>query len=854
MLEQLGQYKILDRIGAGGMGEVYRARDTRLGRTVAIKVLPADVADDPDRRARFVREARASAALSHPNIAALYEIGEDQGHIFLAFEFVPGDTLKTLIAGRALNVHSAIDHAIQIADALADAHAAGIVHRDIKPGNIIVTPKGAAKILDFGLATWTAGGVERENAAHQTTEMVTDEGTTLGTVAYMSPEQALGEAVDQRTDIFSLGIVLFEMLTGRLPFSGKTSTALALQIVQAAAPVPSVVNPSLPRELDAIVAKTLAKSLDTRCESAATLGAELRAVSAILDVRTETTEAIRAAPLVQRRRSRLGGMAAAIVLVAVIGTAAWLQRPAIGRVWRRVIDPAPAPIIAVMPLELADADASRRFFADGLTEDLITRLGQTPGLKVLGRSATRAYRDRAPRDVANELGAAVVLTGTVRPYSDQLRVTLELIDPRDNTQIWTGQYTRDVKDIFAVQAQVAEEVARALRVKLRPSAASIRTAARLVDQRAYELYLRGRQATAERRIPEAITLYEQAIAADAGLAEAFAGLAEAQYLEVSFLGEPDDPVRRLKRKETAARAYQIDPDLPQANLAMGLAADSLSEALGSMRRAIEIDPSFTEAYHQIGDQIDDFDPDLAMRFYRRSLQIDPRFDISRADIALTLVMLDRWDEARREIDRTNPASGFLRGWRALIDMDEHRFPAAGEAPTMMPAIRTAPPFWLLYVVGLRSAGNADGALREATQMFGRFPDMCSGRAILAGLRLEHGQANAAHQLADPILRAALGETGTAAEARCGAVAAAAMGDARQFAALLGRIASKEEFLRYWALTIFGQSGRTLLRGRLYPWSGIVGHSDVVAARQRLDEAYARERAIAQDKLAGLVDR
>ena len=220
MHEMLGQYKILDRIGAGGMGEVYRARDTRLGRTVAIKVLPADVAGDPDRRARFMQEARATAALSHPNIAALYEIGEDQGHIFLVFEFVPGDTLKTLIGGRPMNLRHAIDVAVQLADALADAHAEGIVHRDIKPANIIVTPKDAAKILDFGLATWTAGGVERETAA---TMLATTAGTTMGTVAYMSPEQALGSELDPRGDLFSFGVVLYEMATGVRPFAGSTS-------------------------------------------------------------------------------------------------------------------------------------------------------------------------------------------------------------------------------------------------------------------------------------------------------------------------------------------------------------------------------------------------------------------------------------------------------------------------------------------------------------------------------------------------------------------------------------------------------------------------------------------------------
>jgi len=356
MFDSLAQYKILDRIGAGGMGDVYRARDTRLGRTVAIKVLAADVANDPERRDRFLREAHASAALSHPNIAALYEVGEDQGHLFLAFEYVPGETLHATIAGRPMNPRRAINLSVQIADALADAHAEGIVHRDIKPANIIVTPKGNAKILDFGLATWTAGGAEREHAAdaaHQTTTTKTSAGATLGTVAYMSPEQALGERVDHRTDIFSLGIVLFEMLTGKLPFTGATPTAVALQIVQAPPPSPSSLNRSLPRELDPIVTKALAKSLDQRYESAATLSAELRSVAAILDVRAETSESEPSSvPVVvrARRKSRAGWIVLMLILAA-LAALAWWQRDAIQRLWRQTLGPAPAPAIAAMPLD-----------------------------------------------------------------------------------------------------------------------------------------------------------------------------------------------------------------------------------------------------------------------------------------------------------------------------------------------------------------------------------------------------------------------------------------------------------------------------------------------------------------------
>jgi len=315
MFETLGQYKILDRIGAGGMGELFRARDTRLGRTVAVKVIAAEVANDTARRERLLEDARATMALSHPAIATLYEVGEDQGQLFLAFEYVPGATLNTVVAGRPLNTRRAIDFAVQIADAFADAHAEGVVHRDLKPSNIIITPKDKAKILDFGLATWTAGGAERERAALDTTA-----GTpaAFGTVAYMSPEQALGEKGDHRTDIFSLGTVLFEMLTGKLPFTGATPSAVALQIIQAPAPAPSSLNPAVPPEADAIVARALAKSLDQRYESAVTLAAELRSVAAILDVRSEVNEAAGPPPAVRPQGSQSAGALIVLLLLAAV--------------------------------------------------------------------------------------------------------------------------------------------------------------------------------------------------------------------------------------------------------------------------------------------------------------------------------------------------------------------------------------------------------------------------------------------------------------------------------------------------------------------------------------------------------
>jgi TolB-like protein len=848
MFETLGHYNILDRIGAGGMGEVYRARDTRLGRTVAIKVLPADVSGDPDRRARFMQEARATAALSHPNIAALYEIGEDQGQLFLVFEYVPGETLKNTIAGRPMNPRRAIDLAVQIADALADAHAEGIVHRDIKPDNIIVTPKGNAKILDFGLATWTTGGAEREQAA---TMMDTTVGTTLGTVAYMSPEQALGERVDHRTDIFSLGIVIFEMLTGKLPFTGATSTALALQIVSAPAPVPSAVNPSLPVEFDAIVGRAMAKSIDQRYDAAVSLAAELRSLGAILDVRSDMQEAAEVSLPSPSRSRGIGGWLVLLILLAAVAAGAWYERGPIRLLWRHTLGPAPAPVIAVIPFE---TDSSQTFFADGLADDLTTRLGQTPGLKVIGRSASRQYRGRQARDVARELGAAVVLTGSVRPSGDIVKVSLELIDPSDSIAIWSGQYTREVKDIFAVQAQVAEEVTRALRVKLQPTPSSARAASRLVDPRAYEFYLRGRQATTERRLSDAIGLYNQAIAADAGLGEAYAGLAEALHLQILFATAVDDDVHRDRVRTAARRAYEVDPDLPAANVAMGLVSETLDDTLKYFRRAIELDPSYAEAYHLVGDEVHDFDPELAIAFFRKSLALDPRLAVSRTAMASALGLLGRDEEARNALNAvTGTAIGpeFAARGRALRDLQSGRYAEAAAELSAMSNVRTAPQYWAALVSALRLSERKDEALAEASALATRFPQDCEAKALLAALRFERGDAAAARTLADGLLAAANVAPAPPVAVRCGLHAAAALHNFGGAAALLDRLSAAEPMLRAFATVVTGQSGLMWIDARGYPWSLIARDPVVAEARQRLDAAYMRERETARAVLKGL---
>ena len=850
MIDALGHYKILSQLGTGGMGDVFRARDTILGRTVIIKVIPRTITADPERRARFLQDARAAATLSHPNIATLFEIGEEGSHLFLVFEYVPGQALSKVISGRPLNIRSALDIAIQLVDALAEAHARGVAHRDIKPANIVVNPKGPAKFLDFGLVAWTEEGATSRAVP---TQLQDASAIAFGTVAYLSPEQAVGEPVDHRADLFSLAVILFEMLTGRAAFAERAASATVVRIAPEAPAAPSSLNPDVPPELDAILLRALANRLDDRYQSAASFAAELRSAAAILDIRTGDREP---PAVIQRRPGRtwLTRLAAVVVLVLLAGAVGWTGQDAARRLWWRWFGPALSPVIAVLPFDAGET--GRDYFASGLTEDLVTRLGQIPGLKVVGRSSMREYSGMDLRTMAAELDAAVVMTGSVRPGSGEIHLEAELVEPQGGVSFWSGQYTSEMSQVFAVQTELAEATARALGITLEPSAARARKKSHVVNARAYDLYVRARDAAVRRDTAQAIEFYELALAEEGGLAEANAGLAQALHLGVLTGEHADDSATETRIQGAATRAVATDPDLPQAQLAQGLAAASLVDALTSLRRAIDLDPSFSEGYDQIGRQIIELDPVLALRFFEKALELDPLRDVSWMNRVSAHAVLDRFEEAEEAISRGRERWPDHTGWNAelaRIEFEQHRYEAGLQLVQEGTTLEVSPMSSVVYADALYMSGQHTEALGLATRTAARVPSFCEGRATVAALRFAAGDRIAARSLANDIFEEADRPNAARSAARCAALVAAGISDPTRAAEWLRRIATDEAALRAWIRHVDGISGRMALRRGWFPWSNVTESRAIVEATDRVEEALTALQAEAARVLEGVLD-
>jgi serine/threonine-protein kinase len=612
--QRLSHYQIVEKLGEGGMGTVYRARDLHLDRPVAIKVLRADAVRDPERQKRFVREAKAASALNHPNIVTIYDIDQADGVAFIAMEYVEGQALDALIRRGRLELEKALHYAVQIADALAKAHSTGIIHRDLKPSNLMVTEAELVKVLDFGLAKLVepaGSGEQDKTASAEVSEgLKTEEGIILGTVAYMAPEQALGQAVDARSDIFSFGSVLYEMVTGRRAFSGQTRLSTLTAILWDQPRAASDLVREIPAELERILARCLEKDPNRRFPH-------------MLDVKQRLEEV------------RAGGKGA-------------------GRGQEAIAS------IAVLPFADMSPQKDQEYFCDGIAEELINALSKVEGLRVASRTSSFQFKGRAEdiREIGAKLNARLILEGSVRRAGERLRVAAQLISVADGYHLWSERYDREMKDIFAVQDDISQAVVSTLKIKLLGKVAGHLVKRSTEDLEAYDLYLRGRSYWSKwhsEGMRKAVDFFERAIARDPTFAAAHAGLGYAYAMLGYWTMSPTEVLK--KAKAAALKALEIDETLAEAHLSLGWILDfcdwDWSGAERELKRALELNPASADAHNAYGVLLSATGrPREALLENKKAYELDPLSVNVNGSLGCTLYFRREYDQAIEQFQKT----------------------------------------------------------------------------------------------------------------------------------------------------------------------------------------------------------
>ena len=685
----LGRYRIVSRIGAGGMGEVYLAQDTSLGRRVALKILSEDLALDTERMRRFVQEAKSASALNHPNIITIYEIGQTADQKpgikhFIAYEFIDGETLHTRIHRGPMSLHAVLDAAIQIASALQAAHDAKIIHRDIKPENVMIRPDGLIKLLDFGIAKVTEPitAWSREAETATTLKGGTSPGMIIGTAAYMSPEQARGKLIDGRTDIFSLGVVLYEMLTGKKPFEGETPMDVIGAILsKEPEPIRDLLDDVSP-DIERIVNKLLRKDRDERYQTVKDVLIDLKDVrkemefqdklkltpdrkkrtakvaSATTQAKAQTTASTQGIVSEIRKRKVAVATALAVLLISAAGLFYWIT----DRWTLNPSDPEPIDSIAVLPFQNKNEDAETEYLSESLAESLIFGLSQLPNLKVSPSSMVFRYKGKEidPIKIGSELGVNAVMTGRYDQRGDNLTLSVELVDVRNNKLLWGKHYDHKLADLLTTQREIATEITQNLRLKLSGADEHRFTRHYTRNPEAHQLYLKGHYYASRYTkdgFNKGIDYFEQAIAKDPNFARAYSGLAFCYLNQTDWVFAPKESVPKVR--QALERALQIDETLAEAHTMQAMLLLQydwdFAAAEREFRRAIQIDPNYALGRSFLAwylAAMGRFDESIAED--KRAMEIDPLSAAVNADLGWDLYMARRYDEAidqlRKAID------------------------------------------------------------------------------------------------------------------------------------------------------------------------------------------------------------